>query len=158
MTDAAEEPLLAPAEARALAAVLDVLVPASGDGRMPGAGALGLARWIEDALARSPDLAAAVRGGLARLEALAQERGAAGFGALAPAPREALVRELAAREPGFLPGLLFHLYAAYYQHPEVLAGIGVEPRPPFPKGYAIEPSDLDALLAPVRRREPLYRG
>lgn len=158
MRDAAQEPLLLPAEVRALDAVLDAVVPASGGGRRPGAGALGLARPIADAMRRSPDLAAAVRGGLAGLDALAREGGAASFDALAPAPREALIRALAERQPGFLPGLLFHLYAAYYQHPQVLAAIGLDPRPPFPKGYSIEPSDLEALLAPVRMREPLYRG
>jgi Gluconate 2-dehydrogenase subunit 3 len=158
MTDAEREPPLSPAEARALAAVLDALVPPSADGRLPGAGALGLAQRVEDAMAGSPALAAAVRSGLAALEALARGHGAAGLDALAPAPCEALLRELAAREPGFVPGLLFHTYAGYYQHPEVLAGLGLEPRPPFPKGYAVEPSDLDALLAPVRRRAPLYRA
>jgi hypothetical protein len=148
---------LSPAEARALAAVLDVLVPPSADGRLPGAGALGLARRVEDAMARAPQLTAAVREALAGLAALARERGADALEALAPEPREAVLREVAARVPSFVPGLLFHTYAGYYQHPDVLAAIGLEPRPPFPKGYAVPPSDLDALLAPVRSRAPLYR-
>jgi hypothetical protein len=158
MGEATDDPLLTPAEVRALGTVLDALVPPSGDGRMPGAGALGLARRIEEAAARAPDLGAALRQGLASLAALAGERGAASVEALAAPEREALLRELATREPGFLPGLLFHTYGAYYQHPQVLAGLGLEPRPPFPKGYAMEASDLDALLAPVRRRAPLYRS
>jgi hypothetical protein len=108
-------------------------------------------------MAHAPELAATVRRALAALAALARERGAPALDALALEAREALVREVAAREPGFVPGLLFHTYAGYYQHPAVLAGIGLEPRPPFPQGYAIEPSDLDSLLAPVRGRAPLYR-
>jgi hypothetical protein len=148
---------LSPAEARALAAVLDALVPPSADGRLPGAGALGLAQRVQEAMAKAPQLTAAVREALASLSALARERGADALEALAPETREALVREVAARVPSFVPGLLFHTYAGYYQHPDVLAGIGMEPRPPFPKGYALPPSDLDALLAPVRSRAPLYR-
>ena len=158
MSEPEPQPLPTPAEARALAAVLDALVPPSDDGRRPGAGALGLADRIAEAMRKSPDLGVAVRQGLVSLGALARERGAAGFEALPAPEREAVLRELAAREPGFLPGLLFHTYAGYYQHPQVLEGIGLEPRPPFPKGYAMEASDLDALLAPVRRREPLYRS
>jgi hypothetical protein len=49
------------------------------------------------------------------------------------------------------------VYSAYYQHPRVLSGLGLEPRPPHPKGYALEQPDLDALLAPVRARAKLYR-
>jgi hypothetical protein len=157
MSEADQEPGLTPAEESALAAALDALVPRSGDGRMPGAGELGLARRVAEVARGAPDLAAAVRRGLAALATLARARGAAGVEALPVPEREALLRELAEREPGFLPGLLFHTFAGYYQHPQVLEALGLEPRPPFPKGYAMAASDLDALLAPVRARPPLYR-
>lgn len=150
------EPVFSAAETRALAAVLDAVVPASGDGRLPGAGALGLAGAIEAAVRRSPDFGVAIRAGLAALEALALRRAPDGFEALAAPEREAALRELASEQPGFLPGLLFQTYAAYYQHPRVLEGLGLEPRPPHPKGYEMEESDL-ALLDAVRRRPALYR-
>ena len=148
---------LGPGEEPALAAVLDALLPPSGDGRMPGAGALGLAARIEAIAAGSPLLAGALREGLASLDASARGRGAAGFAALDAGAREGLLRTVAEEQPGFVPGLLFHLLGAYYQHPRVLEGLGLEARPPFPKGYAMEPSDLDALLEPVRRRGALHR-
>ena len=87
---------------------------------------------------------------------LASRRAPDGFAALASPEREDALRELASEQPGFLPGLLFQTYAAYYQHPRVLEGLGLEPRPPHPKGYAMEDGDL-ALLDAVRRRPPLYR-
>jgi hypothetical protein len=68
----------------------------------------------------------------------------------------AVLRELEQREPAFLPSLLFHLYASYYRHPRVLEGLGVEPRPPHPQGYELEPGDL-AALENVRARGRLYR-
>jgi hypothetical protein len=152
----ASEFAFSPDEARSLAAVLDTLVPPSGDGRLSGAGALGLAGAIEEAVRRSPELGVAIRFGLAGLEALARRRDPGGFAALAAPEREAALRELAVEQPGFLPGLLFQTYAAYYQHPRTLEGLGLEPRPPHPKGYAMETGDL-GLLDPVRRRPPLYR-
>ena len=57
---------------------------------------------------------------------------------------------------GFLPVLLFQTYQGYYQIPAVLAALGLPPRPPHPKGYEIEPNDLE-LLEPVRAREKMYR-
>ena len=157
MSEAPHEPALTPEQAGALVAVLDALLPRSGDGRLPGAGELGLLGRIEGEMRKAPELAHAVRQGLAGLAALARGRAPGGFAALAAQEREPLLRELAMQQPGFLPGLLFHTFAAYYQHPRVLAGLGLEPRPPFPKGYAMEASDLDGLLEPVRRRGPHYR-
>jgi hypothetical protein len=54
------------------------------------------------------------------------------------------------------PVVTLQTFAAYYQHPRVLALLGAEARAPYPKGYEVEESDL-GLLDPVRRRPPLYR-
>jgi hypothetical protein len=105
---------------------------------------------------RSPELGVSIRWALAALERLARPRSPDGFAALAAAEQRAALRELEAEQPGLLPGLLFHTYAAYYQHPRVLAGLGREPRPPHPEGYAMETGDL-GLLDPVRSRGEIYR-
>ena len=39
---------------------------------------------------------------------------------------------------------------------EVLAGLGLEPRPPHPEGYEMAASDF-SILDPVRKRSKLYR-
>ena len=44
----------------------------------------------------------------------------------------------------------------YYRDDRVLTAIGVEPRPPFPKGYEVPQGDW-SLLDPVRARGPIYR-
>ena len=44
----------------------------------------------------------------------------------------------------------------YYRDPRVLEAIGVEPCPPFPKGYEVEQGDF-SLLDPVRARGPIWR-
>ena len=42
------------------------------------------------------------------------------------------------------------------RHGSVVEGLGLEDRPPYPKGYEVEAGDL-SLLDPVRARPKLYR-
>jgi hypothetical protein len=140
---------------RALSCVLDEIIPPSADGRLPGAGELGLVAVIREELRKSPDLRLAVTQGLAALGTLSKDRGGA-FSELEARDRLEVMNELVAAQPAFLPGLIFHTYCAYYQAPRVVEGLGLEARPPHPQGYTLEPGDL-GLLDPVRRRAPMYR-
>ncbi len=156
MSDDAPRTSFPPDAARTLTAVLDELIPPSVDGRLPGAGAVGLVGYLEDVCVRTPDLRPALDEGLAALAELARENDAESLADIPQPERAALLRELTARAPAFLPGLMFHTYAGYYQQPAVLEGLGVPPRPPFPEGYDLEPGDL-GLLDPVRARPRLWR-
>lgn len=151
-----DESTLSAAEARALECVLDEIVPPCEERALPGAGALGGVRYIQRALLQAPDLRPAVVQGLAELQRLATARGAEDFAAVPSSERRAMLDELATTQPAFLPGLIFHTYVGYYQEPRVLEALGIEPRPPFPKGYDMQPGDLGRLDA-VRRRPPMYR-
>jgi len=144
---------LSPAAEQALACVLDAIVPARDDGRLPAAGALGLVAPVSERLG---DAAPLVAQGLAALEERAVARGASGLAALEPGDRAELLEEFATQQPAFLPLLSFHTYTAYYQHPRVLEALGLEARPPYPGGYELEPGDL-SLLDRVRERPRLYR-
>ncbi len=155
MTRASTPPVLSEAEARTLSTVLDAIIPRSSDAQLPGAGELGLVAAIETAIRKSPDLAPAIVEGLAALDAAAASRGRP-FAALPAEDRAEVLVRVADASPAFLPGLIFHTYTAYYQHPRVLEGLGIEGRPPHPKGYELEPGDL-GLLERVRRRPRLYR-
>ena len=150
------DPTLGPDAEPALAALLDELVPPRPDGRLAGAGGLGLAAPLLRSVAEKPELGTVLAPGVAALDALVRERGAARLVELAPAERRAVLDALATRAPGFLPTVAFLTFLAYYQDPRVLAALGREPRPPFPKGYELPPFD-PALLEPVRRRAPFYR-
>ena len=79
MSEDTSDSTFSPDEDRALAAVLDELIPPSEDGRFPGAGELGIARYIEQ---RAPDLRPAITPGLSTLDETARERGAPCFAAL----------------------------------------------------------------------------
>ena len=129
-----------------LDAVLDTLIPPSEDGRMPGAGSLGLADAVREQTRMAEDVVVA---GLALAEA-------AGIGELDLADREVLLRRIESMQPAFVPTLYLPTCTAYYRHPQVLVGLGLEPRPPHPKGYPLEPGNLEALDR-VRARGRLYR-
>jgi len=138
-------------EQRTLASVLDELIPPSDDGRFPGAGELGLAGYVEEVLRTTTNLRSMITQGLSDLDNLARTRNAPGFAALAREDKVQLLNEQA-----FVLPLTFHAYAGYYQNARVLEALGLEARPPHPKGYEMEPNDL-TLLDAVRRRSKRYR-
>jgi len=141
---------------RALAPVLDGFIPPSDDGLLPGAGELGVAADLDEALQRDPDLLAQVASSLAGLDRLAAGRGSTRFTALSAAQQAEVMTELSCSEDAFPPMLLLYTLGCYYKHPRILAHYGFEARPPHPKGYDVAPIDL-SLLDPVRARGPIYR-
>ncbi|NNL65157.1 MAG: gluconate 2-dehydrogenase subunit 3 family protein [Myxococcales bacterium] len=139
-------------DARSLAAVLDEIIPPSDDGRMPGAGEAGLVSHVEAQVAKSPELEPVLLQGLAAL----REQAGGDFDALGADARRDALNAIAAGQPGFLPTLVFHTFTGYYQLPRVLEALGLEARPPHPKGHELEAGDL-SLLDPVRERGKHYR-
>ena len=70
---------------------------------------------------------------------------------MAPQAGVKVVEAQLAAHPFLIMGILRHLYPAYYQHPQVLEGIGEPPRPPFPEGFDVEATDAE-LLEKLRAR------
>jgi hypothetical protein len=145
-----------PQEARLLEGVLDQLIPPSADGRLPGAGQVRLVDAIEKSLRAAPGMRPVVEGGLATLAELVRGRGKAGFEEMSAPERAAAMKELESRDLGFFMTLMLLAYPAYYQQAQVLEALGMEARPPHPKGYTMKPHDL-TLLDPVRRRPKMFR-
>jgi hypothetical protein len=139
------------AERSVLTLVLDAIIPASSDGKLPGAGEAGVADYIDRVLRTMTDLLAMVTDGLAELERSARERHGRAFTALDPDQRAALLSE-----QGFVFPLTLHTYAGYYQTAPIVEALGLEARAPHPGGYTMEPNDL-TLLEPVRRRPKMFR-
>ena len=78
------------------------------------------------------------------------------FADLEPASREAAAARL--RESGgeSLMYLSRIILQCYYRDDRVMRSLGLEPRPPFPKGFEVEQGDW-SLLDPVRARPKFYR-
>ena len=133
--------------------VVDMIVPASADGRKPSAAEVGVLDFIRE---REPGDLAAITGDIGRLDAAARDRHGATFTDLDATSRQAVVDAMRADDAAFLRILAIHTVTCYYQHDRVLAAIGLEARPPFPQGYDVVAGDTD-LLEPVRRRGNLVR-
>ncbi len=132
-------------------ALLNVVIPPSADGSVPGAGEVGLSGAVASGLRADPLLGPMVEPGIEAIRDEALARQGEGLAGMAPEEGRRLVEGLLAAHPVLMMGLLRYLYPAYYAHPLVLAGIGEAARPPFPEGFEVEPTD-PALLERLEAR------
>jgi hypothetical protein len=139
-----------------LTMVLDELIPPSSDGRLPGAGTLGVGLVVLHATATTPGLEPLLTQGFAALEGLARRRDEKGFVALSRSARVETLRDLEQADPIFLSTLLMLACVGYYSNESVLTVLNGNARPPHPAGYDLEPDDL-SLLDGVRSRGRIYR-
>lgn len=153
MTDPQSKPpaLQDPAFMRAF---LDLVIPPSGGGKLPGAGELDLVERFAAEAEADPMFGPVISAGLEAVRAAALEADSNGLPGLSPEARLALVQGQLATHGMLMFGVARFLYPAYYQHPSVLQGLGQPPRPPFPDGFEVEDTDpalLEALRARARR-------
>lgn len=136
---------------RTLMALVNLIIPPSRDGKMPGAAETGFVAyvqnenhlpWIEDSLLT--------------IAGESHDRHDREFSALTVTEQSKLIDDLRRRLIRFFIRLTNLVMECYYQHDQVLEAIGLEARTPFPDGYSIDEGDL-TLLEPVSRRVKLYR-
>ncbi|MBM3225512.1 MAG: gluconate 2-dehydrogenase subunit 3 family protein [Candidatus Tectomicrobia bacterium] len=135
--------------------VLNRIIPANG--AFPGAGSLPVLDYIERVVAPSAPLKRLFTQGLQHLAVVSQRQYGQAFSDLAAEPQDTVLRAVETDRPGFFHALITHTYSGYYSHPTVLALLGMEVRPPQPRGYTLAPFDL-SLLDHVKQRQPLYRS
>jgi hypothetical protein len=70
--------------------------------------------------------------------------------------REAIAQEFRTTEDASVATLIRVVLQCYYRDDRVLRSLGLELRPPFPKGYGLEQGDW-SLLDPVKARPPMWR-
>ena len=138
---------------RTFGAILDMIIPASGDGRFPSAAETDVLGYVAKT---DPKLLETVRIELDRLNTMSEDLHGLVFGDAHETVRQELLDEIRGKEPQFLRGLALQTVTCYYQDDRVMEAIGMEARPPFPKGYEVVAGDL-SLLDPVRARGQVYR-
>ena len=144
---------ISPARRAVLERVLDMIVPPLPARGLPGASQVGvLARLLGEGRGALPQTLRE----LDQLEARASAEQGCGLHEMPLPALQALVDAARAADPAFMQPLALEAVTCYYQDERVLAAIGVEPRPPYPQGYQVIGGDLE-LLAPVRRRGPIWR-
>jgi hypothetical protein len=141
---------LTEAEIADLRCLAGMIIPPSATYDVPGA---------DDDRIFSDILNSIGRDGEKMCAALATLRTLAGgpFAAL-DATRRAEVAVKLRAEGGSPVGVLTRIVLlCYYRDDRVMVSLGLEARPPFPKGHVIEQGDW-SLLDPVRTRKPFWRA
>lgn len=143
------DPALTGKELRSLRCVAGMMIPASAAHGVPGADDETIFADIVDSIGRDMAL---VKQALQQLDALAGSV----FADVDMGRREAAGAALrqAGAEP--LVALTRVVAQCYYRDDRVMQSLGMEIRPPFPKGFQVEQGDW-SLLDPVRARRPFYR-
>ena len=136
---------LTTAQQRVLSAVLETLVPAGHDGRLPSAAEVGFADYL---LAQAEDFIPDVAETLEQLD----ER----FATLAAPDRTAALTAYSNASPQAFQQLLARVYDCYYQDDRVRSAIGMLSGAPFPQGNTIPAGDL-SLLDPLVADEARHR-
>lgn len=139
-----DRPISGPALDR-LTALLDTLVPQSGDGRLPSAAELDFIGHLERYDRQWLDALSSL------LENFDQT-----FASLTLAERVPIITAWSAEQPVLFRDLLQRVYDCYYQDVRVRTAIGVNPGPQFPTGNTVISGDL-SLLDPVLQQSERHR-
>ncbi|HEY3849149.1 MAG TPA: hypothetical protein VGL95_18760 [Acetobacteraceae bacterium] len=134
---------------RSLRCLAEIMIPASTEYGVPGAGDDAIFADILRSFGRDEDH---VRQVLRTLDALS----GGVFADLDPARQEAVaarLREAGGKELTLLSRIILQ---CYYRDDRIMRSLDMEVRPPFPKGFEVAQGDW-SLLDPVRARPPLYR-
>ena len=142
-----------PGRPKNLDIVLNLIIPPSEDGRLPGAAEYDVWGYI---CTVAGGLSQTIRDELDRLDQHAHKKFGKALIVLENSIAQSVVDELRLVEPDFLADLARHTVSFYYQQDRVLEAIGLQARAPHPEGFEVVSGDL-SLLDPVRRRASLYR-
>ncbi len=142
--------ILTEAEIADLRCLAGMIIPPSEQYGVPGADDDTIFSDILKSIGRDRD---DVRAALAKLRTLA-----GGPLAALDAGRRREVAASLRSEGGASVGILTRVVLlCYYRDDRVMVSLGLEARPPFPKGHVVEQGDW-SLLDPVRARKPFWRA
>ena len=132
-----------------LRTIAAMIIPESAEYRVPGADDTRIQADILATLGRDTGQVAAALDHLARLAGMPLAR-------LDPTLREAVAKEFRANGGAPAATLVRVVLQCYYRDDRVLRSLGLELRPPFPKGHVLPDGDW-SLLDPVKKRPSKLR-
>ncbi len=141
--------MLSADQIRSLRCLAEMMIPASAEYDVPSAGDDAIFADILQSLGCD---ALHAKNVLQTLDAI----GGGPFADLDAGRREAVAAGLCDTGGEALTSLTRIILQCYYRDDRVMRSLGMEPRPPFPKGFEVEQGDW-SLLDPVRARPKLYR-
>jgi len=138
-----------------MTSILNRIVPAGE--KFPGAGDLGVAEFIDGVVSSSPTSRRSFDSGLKAIALVAETHDSEVFESLSGDYQDAVLREVETSHSQFFAELVRQTYNGYYINPQVIEALGLEVRPPQPKGYPLEIGNLD-LIERVKARGTAYRA
>ena len=136
---------------RTLTSLLNLIIPASEDGKMPGASDIGFIDYINN-----ENQLSLIQEGLIRIIDETNNQYCQEFSALSVADQLTIVNVLKRELFRFFTDLTTQVVQYYYQHNDIQKAMGLDARPPFPNGQILEEGDL-SLLEAVYLRGKIYR-
>jgi hypothetical protein len=143
------ETSLSPRESKDLRTIAGIMIPASAEYAIPAADDPAIFDDIQRSLGRDLD---SVRSALRELAELA----GGSFAELEEPRRESVANAFLSSGTPDVTVLGRAILQCYYRDDRVMRSLGLEPRPPFPKGHTLEQGDW-SLLDPVRNRPKMWR-
>ena len=141
--------VLGPVELRDLRRLAGFMVPPDADYGVPGADDAAIFADIVRSLGRD-------RGAVRKALALLRELSGGAFAKLSAVQAEAATMALLGREGPVTAALSRAVLQCYYRDDRVIGSLGLERRPPFPKGHVLEQGEW-SLLDAVRGRARMWR-
>jgi hypothetical protein len=138
-----------------MTSVLNRIVPA--EGKFPGAGDLGVAEFIDGVVSSSTTSRRSFDSGLKAIALVAETQHSALFESLDRNDQDDVLRDVETSHSQFFAELVRQTYNEYYINPQVIEALGLEVRPPQPKGYPLEIGNLH-LIERVKARGTAYRA
>jgi len=136
---------------KTLKTVLNLIIPANEDYKMPSANDVGFYSYMENINSES-----FIQEALITIIDESHNNYSREFSSLSADEQFQLVNVLKRKHNRLFINLTNHVFQCYYQNDNVLEAIGVEARPPFPNGYFVKEGEL-LLLESVYNRGKIYR-
>jgi len=141
---------LSSAQSRTLAVLVGSMIPASDEHGMPGADDPLIFADILKSLGRETPA-------IQQLIGLLDQGAGGSFANLPIEQHQSVLEPVREKHPLLLAALITATARCYYRDDRVMESLGMEARPPFPKGFEVHEGNW-ALLDPVKARGPIWRN
>ena len=139
--------------------ILETLVPASKDGKIPSANNILIIEKLKQEAIKDNKFKSLLLDGLKHIKQMLIETGN-DLNSIDLRNFTNLICKLEDQKPEFFNAFLRKIYIAYYNQPSIRTHFGLSANPPHPEGYNV-PSEtieeISSLVAPVIKRGACYR-
>ena len=139
--------------------ILETLIPASKDGKIPSANNILIIEKLKQEAIKDNKFKSLLLDGLKHIKQMLIETGN-DLNSIDLRNFTNLICKLEDQKPEFFSAFLRQTYIAYYNQPSIRTHFGLSANPPHPEGYNV-PSEtieeISSLVAPVIKRGDCYR-